>query len=66
MAERITLHVLDSDSARRARLARLAFAAGHHAEIYASADELLSHAPSGGLVIAHDEPVGKASRLFSA
>ncbi|QCI94595.1 response regulator transcription factor [Novosphingobium sp. EMRT-2] len=59
MAERITLHVLDSDSARRARLARLAFAAGHHAEIYASADELMSHAPSGGLVIAHDEPVGE-------
>ncbi|MFM9937749.1 MAG: response regulator transcription factor [Novosphingobium sp.] len=59
MIERVTLHVLDSDSARRAQLARLAFAAGHHAEIYAHAEELLSHAPSGGLVLAQDEPVGK-------
>lgn len=58
MIERVTLHILDSDSARRAQLARLAFAAGHHAEIYASADELLSHAPSSGLVLAHDEPEG--------
>jgi FixJ family two-component response regulator len=59
MNERITLHILDSDSARRAQLARLAFAAGHHAEIYAHADELLGHAPSGGLVLAQDEPVGE-------
>lgn len=59
MIERVTLHVLDSDSARRAQLARLAFAAGHHAEIYAHADELLSHAPASGLVLAQDEPVGE-------
>lgn len=59
MVDRVTLHILDEDSARRAQLARLAFAAGHHAEIYSSADELLSHAPSGGLVLAHDEPVGE-------
>lgn len=60
MIERVTLHILDSDSARRAQLARLAFAAGHHAEIYASPDELLAHAPAGGLVLAHDEPAGEA------
>jgi FixJ family two-component response regulator len=59
MIERMTLHILDSDSARRAQLARLAFAAGHHAEIYAHAEELLSHAPAGGLVLAQDEPVGE-------
>ena len=59
MVERVTLHILDSDSARRAQLARLAFAAGHHAEIYANAEELLVHAPSSGLVLAHDEPVGE-------
>ncbi|MCW1382505.1 LuxR C-terminal-related transcriptional regulator [Novosphingobium sp. KCTC 2891] len=59
MVERVTLHILDSDSARRAQLARLAFAAGHHAEIYANAEELLSHAPSTGLVLAHDEPTGE-------
>jgi FixJ family two-component response regulator len=59
MIDRVTLHIIDSDSARRAQLARLAFAAGHHAEIYASAEELLSHAPSNGLVLAHDEPEGE-------
>lgn len=59
MADRVTLHILDGDSARRAQLARLAFAAGHHAEIYANAEELLAHAPSGGLVLAQDDPVGQ-------
>jgi two-component system response regulator FixJ len=67
MNERMTLHILDSDSARRAQLARLAFAAGHHAEIYAHAEELLSHAPAGGLVLAQDEPVGEGiTNLVSA
>ncbi|CAH0495685.1 Transcriptional regulatory protein FixJ [Novosphingobium sp. CECT 9465] len=59
MADRVTLHILDGDTARRAQLARLAFAAGHHAEIYANAQELLAHAPSGGLVLAQDDPVGE-------
>lgn len=59
MIDRVTLHVLDADSARRAQLARLAFAAGHHAEIYANADELLGHAPAGGIVLAHDDPPGE-------
>lgn len=67
MVDRVTLHILDDDSARRAQLARLAFAAGHHAEIYASTDELLAHAPSGGLVLAQDEPVGEGiARLVAA
>jgi FixJ family two-component response regulator len=57
--ERTTLHVLDTDSARRARLARLAFSAGFHAEIYADREELLSHAPDHGIVLAHDEPDGR-------
>lgn len=56
MTERTILHVVDSDSARRARLARLAFTAGYHAEIYAGLDELLDHVPSGGIVLAHDDP----------
>jgi FixJ family two-component response regulator len=59
MIDRVTLHILDGDSARRAQLARLAFAAGHHAEIYANAEELLSHAPSSGIVLAHDTPAGE-------
>ena len=60
MIDRVTLHILDGDSTRRAQLARLAFVAGHHAEIYASPDELIAHAPSGGLVLAHDDPPGEA------
>jgi FixJ family two-component response regulator len=66
MIERVTLHILDSDSARRARLARLAFAAGHHAEIYAHAEELLTHAPARGLVLAQDEPVGEGITALAA
>ncbi|CAM4096258.1 FixJ family two-component response regulator [Novosphingobium lubricantis] len=67
MVDRVTLHILDGDTARRAQLARLAFAAGHHAEIYASVAELLAHAPAGGLVLAHDDPVGEGiPRLISA
>lgn len=59
MNERTTLHVLDTDSARRALMARLAFAAGYHAEIYSDREELLSHAPDHGVVLAHDEPDGR-------
>ena len=59
MIDRVTLHILDGDSARRAQLARLAFAAGHHAEIYANTDELLAHSPAGGLILAHDSPPGE-------
>ncbi len=67
MIDRVTLHILDGDSARRAQLARLAFAAGHHAEIYATTEELLAHSPSGGLVLAHDDPPGHAiADLISA
>lgn len=67
MVDRVTLHILDGDTARRAQLARLAFAAGHHAEIYASVAELLAHAPAGGLVLAHDDPEGEGiPRLISA
>ncbi|MFM2372438.1 MAG: hypothetical protein RIS85_2160 [Pseudomonadota bacterium] len=67
MVERVTLHIVDGDTARRAQLARLAFAAGHHAEIYANVEELLAHAPSGGLILAQDEPVGEGvARLMAA
>lgn len=59
MTDRITLHILDTNSARRAQLARLAFSAGFHAEIYSDRDELIQHAPSHGIVLAHDEPDGR-------
>lgn len=57
--DRTTLHILDTDSARRAQLARIAFAAGFHAEIYADRDELIAHAPADGMVLAHDERDGR-------
>ena len=50
------LHIVDHDMTRRANLARMVLAAGHHAEIYANADELMAHAPSDGVVILHDDP----------
>ena len=50
------LHIVDPDVTRRANLARMVLAAGHHAEIYASADELVAHAPSDGVVILHGDP----------
>jgi FixJ family two-component response regulator len=53
--ERIVIHILDENSARRASLARMTFDAGHHAEIYSSLDELLDHAPDQGLLIMHDD-----------
>lgn len=55
MNNRIIIHILDEDSARRASLARMAFAAGHHAEIYSGIDELVDHAPADGLVVIHDD-----------
>lgn len=61
MKTRFTLHILDSDINRRAHLARLAFAAGYHAEIYAEPKELLRHAPTSGIVLAQDEPVGEGA-----
>ena len=59
MTDHITLHILDTDSARRAQLARQAFAAGFHAEIYADREELIGHAPDHGIVLAHDESDGR-------
>lgn len=59
MNERLKVHVLDSQSARRAQIARLVFTAGYHAEIYADRTELLAHAPSDGVVLACDDGRGE-------
>ena len=56
MKNRSIIHIIDDVSSRRAQLARLVFAGGHHAEIYAELAELLAHAPAEGLIIAYDEP----------
>jgi FixJ family two-component response regulator len=51
MEQRLTLHIVDSDSRSRAEQARTAFALGHHAEVYSDLSELLDRTPSGGVVL---------------
>jgi FixJ family two-component response regulator len=50
---------MSSDAAQRARIARLAFDAGHHAEIYASIDELASSSPGSGIGLVEAGPDGR-------
>lgn len=64
MIERLKVHVLDSQSARRAQIARLVFTAGCHAEIYADRTEFMEHAPSDGVVLAFDN--GHGDELVAA
>ena len=52
--ERTTLHIVCGDSRSRAEQARIAFALGHHAEVYGELDELLDRPPFEGLVLASD------------
>lgn len=58
MASRLAIHVLDDDHARRAQIARYAYALGHHAEVYSDPLELAEHAPQGGVVVALEDAVG--------
>jgi len=58
MALRLAIHVLDDDHARRAQIARFAYALGHHAEVYSDPYELAAHAPEGGVVVALEDAVG--------
>ena len=53
--ERTTLHIVCGESRSRAEQARIAFALGHHAEVYAELDELLAHPPHEGIVLAADD-----------
>ncbi len=58
MVQRNIIHIIDIDVMRRAQLARLVFAAGHHAEIYETVEELLAHSPTDGIVMAFDDAAG--------
>jgi two-component system, LuxR family, response regulator FixJ len=53
--ERTTLHFLGGDSRSRAEQARIAYALGHHAEVYASPEELFDRPPDDGILIATDD-----------
>ena len=57
MSSRLAIHVLDDDHARRAQIARFAYALGHHAEVYSDPNELAAHAPEGGVVVALEDAV---------
>ena len=51
MEQRLTLHIVDSDSRSRAEQARTAFALGHHAEVYSHLSELFDRTPPSGIVL---------------
>ena len=52
--ERTTLHIISGDSRSRAEQARVAFASGHHAEVYGDVDELLDRPAYEGIILAAD------------
>ena len=52
--ERTILHIVCSDSRSRAEQARIAFALGHHAEVYGELEELLGRPPHEGIVLVTD------------
>ncbi len=51
---RHTVHVLADEAQQRAAMARLIFAAGHHAEVYNDIEELVKHHPTSGFVFVHE------------
>ena len=58
--ERTVLHIVGGESRSRAEQARIAFALGHHAEIYGDLEELLDRPPHRLLKVdevAEEEPV---------
>ena len=57
MEERLTLHIIDSDSRSRAEQARTAFALGHHAEVYSDIAELVERAPASGIVLLNERMI---------
>lgn len=49
------VHVVDQDCGRRAKLARLLYQSGFHAEIYETFDELMQLSPAEGVVLINDD-----------
>lgn len=61
---RTTLHIVGGDSRTRAEQARVAFALGHHAEVYGDIEELLARPPRSGIVLVEDEGSDPAGELI--
>lgn len=51
---RYTVHIVADEAQQRAAMARLIFAAGHHAEVYNDIEELVDHHPTSGFVLVHE------------
>lgn len=71
MTDRLTIHIVDRDSAARARLARSCFALGHHAEVYEALAELIDLRPQHGLLFLRDDqgvqgPAGRVAFVQGA
>src|SRR5688572_9890789 len=60
--ERTVLHIIGGESRARAEQARLAFALGHHAEVYTDLAELLERPPHEGIIVAADDGEPDAAR----
>lgn len=60
------IHVVAGSEGARARLARLIFSLGHHAEVYADAAELTKHAPSQGVIIIAEGGEGQSIALMNS
>ncbi|WP_121115467.1 response regulator transcription factor [Croceibacterium ferulae] len=55
--ERTHLHILGGTSRSRAEQARIAFALGHHAEVYGGLDEFFDRPPTEGVILAAQDTV---------
>jgi len=64
--KRTTLHIVCGDSRMRAEQARIAFALGHHAEVYADLEELLDRPPYEGIILAADDGQPRMARQLFA
>lgn len=64
MDNRHRLHIVDGDSRERAKLARIAYGLGHHAEVYSGWEELTEHPPRDGILVARDG-TGEARDIFA-
>ncbi len=56
MEQQLTIRFIEPVSRIRAELARIAFALGYHAEVYADLAELTDHLPETGILVVHDDP----------
>lgn len=51
---KLPIHFVEPNARLRAELARVAYALGHHCELYSDLSELAAHPPRGGIIVARD------------